>query len=207
MFNALLNDIFQRVLTFNKVEQKKNLAGKLETLSLRQGVKCLDFGCGTGLFANVFTGGGFRYYGYDIDKRLVDYANHLYRSNSCEFTGSMDRLKELSPFGFIMANCCFHHIDDALICEVLAGINGLLEDDGVFLLIDILFAENDPSVLRGLFRKLERGAYVRKAEDYRTIVEKVFTVTDSEVKRSHLFSMKGSPVYNDLLMLTCKKRP
>lgn len=207
MFNALFNDALQRVLTFNKVEQKKNLTRKLETLSLRQDTKCLDFGCGTGLFADVFTGSGFRYYGYDIDKRLIDYANYLYRNNSCEFTESVDHLKEHSPFGFIMANCCFHHIDDALIHEVLAGINGLLEADGVFLLIDILFAENDPSVLRGLFRKLERGAYVRKAEDYRSIVEKIFTVTGSEVERSHLFSMKGIPVYNDLLMLTCKKRP
>jgi SAM-dependent methyltransferase len=206
MLNALLNDIFQRVLTFNKLEQKANLSKKLGSLSLKPGTKCVDFGCGTGLFAGVFAGRGFRYYGYDIDKSLTDYASRLSLSDSCFFTASPDHLKGQAPFGLIMANCCFHHIDDALINKVLEDIKGILADDGVFLLIDILFAEKDTSVLRGLFRKLERGAYVRKAEDYRTIVERVFTVTSSEVRRSHLFSLKGIPVYNDLLMLTCKKR-
>jgi len=206
MLNALLNDIFQRVLTFNKLEQKANLSNKLGSLALKPGTKCIDFGCGTGLFAGVFAGRGFRYYGYDIDRGLIDYANRLYRSDSCAFTDSIAYLNEQAPFGLIMANCCFHHIDDAIINKVLEDIRGILADDGVFLLIDILFAENDPSVLRGLFRKLERGAHIRKAEDYRKIAEKVFTVTDSSVERSHLFSLKGIPVYNDLVFLTCRNK-
>lgn len=205
MVNALFNDIVQRILTGNKGEQKRNLGRTLQGLSLKPGSKCVDFGCGTGLFAKVFTGGGLRYYGYDIDERLTAYANSLYRSSTCLFTASPDVLKTHAPFDLVMANCCFHHIDDSLIHEVLTGIRGLLEEGGTFLLIDILFAENDPSLLRGLFRKLEKGAYVRKAEDYRRIVERHFTVTSAAVERSHLFSLKGIPVYNDLLILTGKK--
>lgn len=205
MLNALFNDIAQRILTGNKVEQQRNLRRTLQGLALQPGSGCVDFGCGTGLFAKVFTGEGLRYYGYDIDEGLTGYANRLYRSDTCLFTASMDMLKEHAPFGLVMANCCFHHIEDSLIHEVLTGISRLLEDGGTFLLIDILFAENDPSLLRGLFRKLERGAFVRKEEDYRRIVEGHFRVRSSGVERSHLFSLKGIPVYNDLLTLTCSK--
>ncbi|MCC6347805.1 MAG: class I SAM-dependent methyltransferase [Nitrospirales bacterium] len=206
MLNALFNDVVQRVLTGNKAEQKRNLRSILQGLPLKPGSRCVDFGCGTGLFAKVFTGEGLRYYGYDIDERLTEYANGLYRNDTCLFTASMDLLKKHAPFDLIMANCCFHHISTSLIHKVLSGIGSLLNDDGTFLLIDILFAENDPSLLRGLFRKLERGAYVRKAEDYRRVVEKHFTVATALVERSHLFSLKGIPVYNDLLILTCRKR-
>lgn len=206
MIYALFNDCIQRIITLNKIEQRRNLLKNLKMLSLESGSKCLDFGCGTGLFAKVFTREQLYYFGYDIDKRLTDYANSLYQSNRCVFTASIGELKKQSPFNLIMANCCFHHIDDIAIHDVLTIINSLLDIRGTFLFIDILLNENDHSILQTVFKKIERGAYIRKAEDYQKFIEKYFTVINDGVERSHLFSIRGIPVYNDLTILVCKKK-
>ncbi len=68
MLWAFANDLAQRVLTFNKLEQRKNLEKKLNALALPESGKILDFGCGTGLFAKTIMKLGFKYHGYDIDK-------------------------------------------------------------------------------------------------------------------------------------------
>lgn len=104
MFHALFNDCIQRVLTLNKIEQRRNLLRKLRQLSLKPDSRCLDFGCGTGLFASVFTKEGLHYCGYDIDERLIRYANNLYQNNKCFLTASIDELKNQPPFNMIMAN-------------------------------------------------------------------------------------------------------
>ena len=205
MIWALFNDIAQRLITLNKWEQKRNFSEKLKALRLSPGSKILDFGCGTGLFCNVFTKEQFEYYGYDIDERLINYANSLYQKKNCKFTASIEELTKEAPFEFILTNCCFHHIDDSTISDVLTEIQNLLDLNGIFLMIDILFAENDPSILRNLFRKLEKGAFIRKVDEYQKIVEQHFKVISSIVERSHLFSLKNNPIYNDLLILVCKK--
>lgn len=204
MIWALFNDVMQRIVTLDKWQQRKNLSNRLKALHAISGSKILDFGCGTGLFARVFKKENLDYYGYDIDKESIAYANRLYQN--CTFTTSIKHLKQEAPFDLILANCCFHHIDDGTLSAELSGIHELLADPGIFMMIDLLLAEEDPSLLRKLYRKLERGAYIRHIEDYRWLVEKHFTITRSTIERSHLFSFKYSPIYNDLVIFECKKR-
>ena len=103
----------------------------------------------------TFEKAGLKYYGYDVDKRLVSYAKLLHRSG--EFTTEIEVLQKESPFELIVANCCFHHIEDEMLSGELSRIKNLLADDGTFIMIDLLKAENDNSILRGLFRKMEKG--------------------------------------------------
>src|SRR5207248_8934633 len=135
----------------------------LDEMALPAGAKVLDFGCGTALFAPVFIRRGFDYVGYDIDSSLTDYAGGLYRRG--KFTTNHDELSALAPFDLILANCCFHHIEDSIIDAELKHFRTLLKPGGRFLLIDLLLQDNDPHPLRRLFRKLERGAYVRKLNE------------------------------------------
>ncbi len=205
LINALINDIAQRVLTLNKLEQKAHMSNLLDGLVLKDGASVLDFGCGTGLFAPVFYKRGLKYCGYDIDEGLVRYGQVLYGRKGCEFSKSINALNDGKPFDLIIANCCFHHIDDASALDIIMDLRTRVNDDGMFLLIDILFPHSDPSVLRGLFRRLERGAYIRTKEQYVGLVEKGFCIMKSYITRSHLMSIRGAPIYNDLLVLVCSK--
>jgi SAM-dependent methyltransferase len=204
MIWALFNDILQRLLTFNKQQQKEYLFRLLRSLQLPPGRKILDFGCGTALFADVCRKAGCLYHGYDIDSRLISYASRLYDQG--RFTDSREQLKKEGPFDLILANCCFHHIDDASLAEELEEMKALLKSEGTFIMIDILLPRNDHHLARRLFRKLETGAHVRSQEEYRALVEKQFIIRKSDIERSHLFSIRSLPIYNDLAILQCRIR-
>ena len=205
MIRAFLNDLFQRVLTANKWEQRNTLLRYLKGLNLKPGSRCLDFGCGTALFAPVFTAANLHYYGFDIDQYLLDYASRIYKNTY--FTSSLNDLEAKAPFDLILANCCFHHIDSWTLDAELHGISTLLADDGIFIMIDILLPQHDYFWLRNLFRKLEKGAFVRNENDYSVQVRRYFTIIQRNIERSHVFSLKKNPIYNDLLVLICRKYP
>ena len=206
MIRALINDIGQRVITFNKFEQKRSLFRWIRNMGLSSGSRVLDFGCGTGLFASLLENGGFKYWGYDIDEGLIAFASNFYKN--CVFTVSKETLKKGAPFDMVLANCCFHHIDDELLHNELETIRGLLGSAGKFLMIDILRVEDDSSIIHKLFMKLERGKYVRTADEYEKIVGSHFSIVKKEVERSHLLSLKSSlnPIYNDLVVFACQTR-
>jgi cyclopropane fatty-acyl-phospholipid synthase-like methyltransferase len=203
MIQAFINDLFQRVITGNKWEQRNNLSGYLKALNLKPGSWCLDFGCGTALFAPVFLAAKLNYYGYDIDQHLLDYASRIYKKT--HFTSSSDDLEARAPFDLILANCCFHHIDSGMLESELHNISTLLADDGTFIMIDILLPQNDSFWLRKLFSKLEKGAFVRTDRDYSILIKRHFRIIQKNIERSHVFSLKKNPIYNDQLVLICKR--
>jgi len=195
---ALFNDVVQRLITLNKLEQRRDLLDRLRALGLPPGRTALDFGCGTGLFAPTFQRAGLRYVGYDIDPRLVSYARRLYRG--ARFISSEAELRAAAGFDVIVANCCFHHIADDKLSTELARMRSLLTDGGTFVMIDIVFpAGNDPSFLHRQFRKLERGTFVRRPDQYRAIVERHFRVRRVDQGISHVVSLP----HNDLVILEC----
>lgn len=201
---AAFNDLFQRILTLNKDEQRARLRNRIEALHLPEGSKVLDFGCGTALFAPVFRDANVAYCGYDIDGGLIAYASYLYDHG--RFTDSKNELKKERPFDLILANCCFHHIDDTTLAEELGQMKTLMKSGGILIMIDILLPRNDTFLPRILFRKLERGAYIRSQEDYRSIIERQCLIRKSDIERSHLFSIRNFPIYNDLVVFECEAR-
>lgn len=207
MIWALFNDIAQRIITLDKWEQRKHLSKWLKKFQLEPGSKALDFGCGTGLFARVFEKERLKYWGYDIDDRLITFASRFYPK--CKFTTSENVLKEEAPFDLIVANCCFHHIDEVLLPVELKRIKSLLADQGSFLVIDLLLVENDPSFLHRSFMKLEKGKHVRTVDGYQKRLEKYFVIVETDVVRSHLFSFNHrlNPLYNDLAFIDCRRGP
>jgi len=201
MWTAFLNDLFQRIITLNKWEQRSHLELRLKDLNLPKNAKALDFGCGTALFAPTFIKAGFSYHGYDIDPELLRYAGRLYPKGA--FFSSLEGASIQAPFDMILANCCFHHISDEQLSGEMSRIKNLLKPGGTFLFIDLLLRNDDHSWIRRAFRKLERGAYVRKGEDYLRIIEKQLQVKAQHTVRSHVFSIPGNPAYNDLIVLEC----
>lgn len=206
MLWALFNDCAQRIITANKGQQRKNLGGILGGLSLPAKTKILDFGCGTGLFAPVCLQQGLTYFGYDIDERLVRYAGLLYKGGL--FTDSLIKLREHIPFGVVLANCCFHHIPDVDCADILTKISELLNDEGHFILIDILPVEKDPSFWHRQFMAMEQGQFLRSDQQLKRTLAERFIIVEKRILRSHCFNVSSSanPFYNDLLILICRKR-
>lgn len=201
MFHALVNDLAQRIVSFNRLQTRRQLARHLEALGLKAGDSVLDFGCGTGLNAGTFLRRDLRYTGYDIDPRLTRYAAWLYPAGT--FTMSRQDLQRLAPFDLVLAHCVFHHIDDAQAAELLGWLKGLLSPSGRLLLIDLLRDDDVRSRLRRLYRKLERGRHLRTREEYLRMVEGHFRTEAQTVMRSHLLScpIRINPVYSRLLAL------
>jgi cyclopropane fatty-acyl-phospholipid synthase-like methyltransferase len=203
MIWALVNDLGQRAVSLNKWEQRRSLRRRLQTLALPPGSKALDFGCGTGLFASTFSRSGLTYHGYDIDSGVVSYARRMYPGQV--FASAREEIAHYGPFDLVVANCCFHHIPDDVLAEELEWVKRILADRGAFLLIDIVVRPEDRSVLRRAFRTLERGAFLRRAEEYVAIVARHLVVKRVGEDRSYMLSIPGSPVYNDLVVVECGK--
>ncbi|HUO64164.1 MAG TPA: class I SAM-dependent methyltransferase [Terriglobales bacterium] len=203
MIWALINDLGQRAVTLNKWEQRRRLRGRLKALALPPGSKVLDFGCGTGLFANTFSESGLTYRGYDIDDRLVSFARRTHSGHV--FASTRDEVARHGPFDLIVANCCFHHIPDDALAEELGWVKAILADRGTFLLIDIVARPEDRSILRRAFRAMERGAFLRREEEYVAIVGGHLAVRRVSAEQSNVLSIPNNPVHNNLVVIECGK--
>ena len=207
ILNSLISDLGQRIVSFNKFQQRLNLTKKLIELDLPAGSFALDYGCGTGQFARIFRNLGLDYFGYDVDADLLHYAKWLHPQHT--FVHTIEELLSMSKFDVILASCCFHHISDhELISITLKNINRMMTESSVFFLIDILPLENNASHLRRIYNKLERGGFKRSEEQIEKLFKNYFVVESKNIIRSDLLSIdsKYNPVYNKLVMYNLKKR-
>ena len=202
---ALFNDIFQRIVTLDKFEQRRKLKRLVKKLSPPTGANVLDFACGTGLFARVFLKAGMLYSGYDIDQRLIEYGGKLHPR--AYFSISQAQIQAHGPYDLILANCCFHHIDDMQADVEMKWISDILDIGGWFLMIDILKTHENPSPLRKAFMNLEQGQYLRTLRGYKALLNFTFNILEISVERSHVFSLSHhlNPLYNDIGIFLCQK--
>ena len=196
---ALFSDIGQRVVTLNKRDQRAFLASWLCRRGIVRG-RVLDFGCGTGLFATTLRDAGLDYTGYDPDDANVRYAAWTYPD--LPFTS---RLGEVSgPFDLILANCCFHHIEDRELQEdVVPAVASRLAAGGTLLVIDALPLEPDATWRRRAFSLLELGARKRAGEEIERLLDGRFRVRERTVNRTYAFTLpgRGGSIYNDVVVL------
>lgn len=205
LLRAAAGDLAQRLLTGNKRGQKRRLRGLVRGLNLPGGSKVLDFGCGAGLFAPLFADLGLHYTGFDIEAASLRYGGLLH-SPPARFTSSLDEAAELGPHGCILANCCFHHIPDRELHDLLRRFRDMLMPGGAFLLVDILAVPDDPSPLRRWFMPLEQGRHVLVRSGYESIVSSHFSIVRSGVDRDNILSIPWGalPIGNNLLYLECR---
>ena len=124
------------------------------------------------------------------------------------FTHDRETAAGLGPYDCIVANCCFHHIPDTQAGGALDFIRRNLAPDGRFVMIDLL-APSDAvttSPLHHLYGLIERGASIRRDDDNVRLLEAQFDVVRAGVARSHLLSIKRSPLYTNLGMYVCRPR-
>ncbi|MCA1987676.1 MAG: class I SAM-dependent methyltransferase [Desulfarculus sp.] len=205
MLWAFANDVFQRLVTFDKLLQRQNLRDEIVSLGLKPGAKVLDFGCGTALFARVFQRKGMRYFGYDISQELLDYASAIYPE--AVFLSNKDSVSSSGEYDLIISNCCFHHIDDTTLRTELEQIHFWLKPDGYFMIMDLFEEGPQKSALRRLFLLMERGAFFREPEEYQQTISQVFNVLSVKFEALPLFPWKfpGNPIASNLMVMVCRK--
>lgn len=204
MFWAGFNDLAQRILTWNKHEQRANVRRVFRELGHAPGERVLDFGCGTGLFATALADAGLKYFGYDIDERLVKFGRWLYAP--LEFMHEKQAVVSHGPYDYVLANCCFHHISDEQIGGELEFIWSSLTSNGHFVLVDLLAPGEEKSAMHHLCSVIERGNFIRRHVDHIRLVEERFDVVRAEIVRIHLLSMSRSPFHTNLGVYVCRPR-
>lgn len=203
---AAVFDLSQRLITANRAELRTMLRGHVRSLNVPRGGAVLDFGCGTGLYAGMLMNEGLRYHGYDIDTKFLDYASRLHPRG--RFDSEWARVQAGGPFDLVMANCCFHHINDQDGAPAIERIASVLKPGGAFLFVDhIPPTQPRVSLLRRAFRRLERGYHIRVTADYVRLIEPWLKVESIGTERSHVLSI-GSPLnpfFNELVVLKSRR--
>ena len=199
LFRACLNDVAQRLVTLNKLEQRRYLSSWLRRLELPAGATILDFGCGTGLLARTLHRAGLEYCGYDPDVAAIHYARRLYPELT--FVSRLEEAAAAAPYDVVLANCCFHHItDQELLNTTLPAIARCMHRDSIFLMCDVLPLDPDASTVRRIYNTFEQGAAKRTASELERLIAGRFAVRSREVQRSFALSaaLPANPFYNDV---------
>ena len=99
-----------------------------------QGIRALDFGCGTGRSTRFLRGLGFRVVGIDIASGMIEHARDLDHDGDYRVLGSAE-LGGLSPgaWDLVFSAFSFDNIAQEDKPAVLRDIAGLLAPSGVFL--------------------------------------------------------------------------
>lgn len=157
----------------------------LHFLDLKAGMRVLDVGAGTGSLRTAF--GDCEYTALEPNPSYVAAMRE-------RFAGSSDVVIEGStrdihgapgPFDRILMIALLHHLDDSTASEAFAQAAASLTPGGRVVTMDPCFHPDQHPVARALAR-LDRGANVRDAREYRRLAEPYFTDVRAWLSRDML---------------------
>lgn len=138
-------------------------------------VRVLDLGCGPAAFLSAYAHiGGFTYVGFDPNERYIDKARLRFPEAELHVGAVPDVVDKISgPFDLAVAQGVLHHVDDQSAIELAGFAASHLAAGGRLVAIDpVLFAGQH--LVASMLAHLDRGKYVRRVDEYRTIVEAAF---------------------------------
>lgn len=141
----------------------------------------LEVGCSLGNTANVFIRReGVRYTGIDIDQVVIEHAQRAFRDvPNAEFVcedlrAFAAREQNQGRFDHVMFAGICHHIDDAMVVELLRAARALLPADGRVVVVDPLIPrQQDSWMLRTYMKHLEQGEHLREHEAMLALIEQL----------------------------------
>ena len=185
---------------------------KLCEIHLKEQDVILEIGCSTGIMADIFKKyKGINYTGIDIDKEVIEYAQHAFRENkNFQFMNvDLRDFKNISSkkFDYILFAGMLHHIDDNMAIELFNSAIDLIKPDGIIVIVDPLHPEITDSWLMHYFMKIDRGKYFRKENEMLTIISKLdrLNLDDILIKNIHATPL-GFPVSGKFGVYLLKKK-
>ena len=136
---------------------------------LRADATTLDLGCGTGAFADLFTG---EYTGIDLNGRYIEYASAHRRGTFLNRDATA--IGEVGPFAQVLIFGLLHHLTDAQAHAVLDEARRVLISTGVVLAIEDIPTVSKANLLGHLLHRADGGSFIRANADYTRLYQAHF---------------------------------
>lgn len=178
--NPLIYKIIQGVMSgtsFRNNIIKKNIT--------KNNLKILDIGCGPAQILEHIP--QCDYYGYDIDRRSIQYAKKKYHQKNYHFyckKFNKTELKKLPKFDFIIFFGILHHLSNKEVHEILKLCKKIMKKNSKLLTEDPIFLKNQNVIAKFLIKK-DRGLNVRKKQQYIDLLKKHFKKIKNEVTHQY----------------------
>ena len=136
----------------------------------------LEVGCSLGNIAKVFLKKpDLKYTGLDIDPVAIrcaqkDYANNKNFRFICMDLGSFIKQSD-EKFDYILFAGMLHHVDLGTFRDLFKDVRPSMPDDGVLVVVDRLSPRKNDNWFIHVFKKLERGEYVRDESEMQSILK------------------------------------
>tara|TARA_B110000967_G_scaffold197059_1_gene228361 strand:+ start:5280 stop:5894 length:615 start_codon:yes stop_codon:yes gene_type:complete len=176
--NPIIYMIFQKIMSgtsFRKKIIKKNIRNKNK--------KVLDIGCGPAEILEYIPSAV--YYGFDIDRRSINYAKNKFKNNNYHFfckRFEKDDLKRLPKFDYVILFGILHHIDNVEAKNILYLCKKVMKKNAILLTEDPIFIKKQNLIAKFLITR-DRGMNVRIKDDYTNLVKTHFKKIKSNITR------------------------
>jgi trans-aconitate methyltransferase len=149
------------------VEQKlRPIRAHIELTRVR---RVLDVGCGPGTNTSLFSGSD--YLGIDINESYIESARRRHRRTFVTADVTTYRVADHERFDLILVNSLLHHLDDSSTVGLLEHLSGLLTDDGLVHVLELVLPDG-ASVARFLARH-DRGKFARPLDRWSSLLGSV----------------------------------
>ena len=145
------------------------------------GRRFLDFGCGTGQFAERFPAD--RYVGIDLTQPYIRYAARHRQGSFAVMDGSCLGLAPAVFDGALVLGV-FHHLPDELVRVGMHELHRVLIPEATLLVIEDVPPPTPWNVPGRIMHWLDRGDHIRTDHDYRSLFAPYFQVQESYTMRS-----------------------
>ena len=178
--NPLIYKIIQGVMSgtsFRNSIIKKNIT--------KNNLKILDIGCGPAQILEHIP--QCDYYGYDIDRRSIQYAKKKYYQKNYHFyckKFNKTELKKLPKFDFIIFFGILHHLSNKEVYEILKLCKKIMKKNSKLLTEDPILIENQNVIAKFLIKK-DRGLNVRNKQEYINLLKKHFKKIKNKVTHQY----------------------
>jgi SAM-dependent methyltransferase len=141
----------------------------------------LDFGCGTGEFADAFP--PERYVGIDLSTTYLRFAGSHRPGSYLATSGDGLALADAS-FDAALVLGVLHHLPDAVAAAAMAELHRALRPGATALVMEDIPPPDRRNLAGHLMHWLDRGGHIRSEADYRTIFGPDFAIERAYQMRS-----------------------
>lgn len=180
LYNLINNPFVYRLIqklmsgtSFRKKIVQKNIKNKK--------FKILDIGCGPAEILDYIP--ECEYYGYDIDKRSINFARKKYLNNNHHFfckKFNESELFRLPKFDFIILFGILHHLDNKEAKIILNLCKKKMKKTSKLLTEDPILVKNQNIIARFLIKR-DRGLNVRKKKEYLNLLKPHFKYLNAKI--------------------------